>query len=135
MGEITKIENKISAVKKYLKIAERYRKYSREEIEHNVDVRGMVERYLYLVAQATIDLAEAIVAYKGLRKPTTMSDAFYILEEEGIIDKDLVPLMVNMVGFRNVMAHNYEKVDYDIVYDVLHSGLEDVKKFLRTVCQ
>ncbi len=73
MTNLAVIENKISAIRKYLKILERYKKYSRDEIEGNVDIRGAVERYLYLATQAVIDLADAVIAYKNFRKPTTMS--------------------------------------------------------------
>ena len=124
------IENKISAVKKYLDILKRYKKYSREEIEHNVDIRGAVERYLYLVAQATIDLAEAVVAYKKFRKPTSMSETFSILNEEGIIPLELSENLIKMTGFRNVMAHDYETINYDIVYDVLHDKLNQIKNLI-----
>ena len=130
MTSISAIENKISAVKKYLTIVKRYRKYSRQTIEHDIDVRGMVERYLYLAVQATIDLAEAWVAYKNFRKPTSMSEAFHILAEENIIDPKLTEIMVQMTGFRNVIAHDYEKVDYDKVYDILHNGVTDIERFL-----
>jgi uncharacterized protein YutE (UPF0331/DUF86 family) len=130
MTNLSVIENKISQVKKYLKILERYQKYSREEIEDDVDVRGMVERYLYLAVQSAIDLAETMVSFKKLRKPSTMSEAFYILEENGDIDIEMAKKMVAMVGFRNVMAHDYEKVNYDIVYDVLHNRLTDVAEFV-----
>ena len=65
MSNLTVIENKISSIQKYLKILERYKNYSREELENNIDIRGAVERYLYLVSQATIDLAEAVIAYKN----------------------------------------------------------------------
>jgi len=129
------IENKISAAKKYLKILERYKKYSRKEIEDNLDVKGAVERYLYLAVQAAIDLAEAAVAYKNFRKPTTMVEVFYILEEEKIISKDLTEKMTKMVGFRNVVAHDYEKINYDIVYDVLQKKLKDIENFLKKISQ
>jgi len=81
MTNVAVIENKISAAKKYLKILERYKKYSREELESNTDIRGASERYLYLASQAAIDLAEAVIAYKGFRKPTTMTETFHILGE------------------------------------------------------
>lgn len=133
MTNIAVIENKISVARKYLKIAERYKKYSREKIENDVDTRGMVERYLYLATQATIDLAEAVISYKEFRKPTTMTEAFSILQEEGIISSTLAQKMVSMVGFRNIMSHDYEKIDYDIVYDVLHNGLKDIDEFLDII--
>jgi uncharacterized protein YutE (UPF0331/DUF86 family) len=89
------------------------------EIENDIDKKGALERYLYLVAQAAIDLAESVVAHRKYRKPTTMSDAFYILNEENIISVELTDKMVKMTGFRNVVARDYEKIDYEIVKNVL----------------
>lgn len=133
MTNFSVIENKISSVKKYLKILKRYKKYSKEEIVKNIDLRGAVERYLYLAAQATIDLAEAVISFKKLRKPTTMSESFYILEEEEIIKSALSEKLVKMVGFRNIAAHDYEKMDYDIMYDILTNKLKNIEEFLKSV--
>ncbi len=133
MTNFATVENKISAVKKYLKILENYKKYSVEEIKKDITLKGAVERYLYLATQAAIDLGEAIIAYKNFRKPTTMSEVFYILNEEKIISADLTDKMVKMSGFRNTIAHDYEKVNYDIVYDVLQNGLKDIEKFLKSL--
>ncbi|MBC7364354.1 MAG: DUF86 domain-containing protein [Candidatus Aminicenantes bacterium] len=79
MTNISVIENRISTVKKYLKILERYKKISRKKIEEDIDLRGAVERYLYLAVQATIDLAGAVLSFKNFRKPATMSENFLIL--------------------------------------------------------
>jgi uncharacterized protein YutE (UPF0331/DUF86 family) len=133
MTNLSVIENKISSIRKYLNILERYKRYSRQEIEKDVDIRGAVERYLYLVSQAAIDLAEAVISYRGFRKPTTMSESFYILNEEDIIPGELMERMVRMVGFRNVMAHDYEKVNYDIVYDVLKNRMKDIEGFVEKI--
>ncbi|MEK7575538.1 MAG: DUF86 domain-containing protein [Patescibacteria group bacterium] len=133
MTNVNVIENKISSVRKYLKILDGFKKYSRKEIENDLNIKGALERYLYLVAQATIDLAEAIVSYKKLRKPSTMSETFHILNEEGIIQKELMEKMVGMTGFRNAIAHDYEKINYDIVYDVLQNRLVNIEEFLKSV--
>lgn len=53
--------------------------------------------------------------------------------EEKIIKSDPVEKMVSMTGFRNVMAHDYEKIDYKIVYDVLQNGLNDIEELLRAL--
>ncbi len=133
MTNLSVIENKISAIRKYLKILERYKGYSRKQIEENIDIRGAVERYLYLATQAVIDLAEAVIAYKDFRKPTTMSEAFYILNEEDIIPPQLTEKMVRMAGFRNIMAHDYEKINYDIVYEILQNRLKDIEEFIEKI--
>ena len=98
MTNLSTIENKISSIKKHLKILSRYKKYSKDEIEDNLDIRGAVERYLYLAVQATIDLADAIISYKNYRKPTTMSESFHILEEEHIIPNQLKDNLVKIEG-------------------------------------
>lgn len=133
MTNLNVIENKISAAKKYLKILEGYKKYSRLEIEKDVNIRGATERYLYLIVQAAIDLAEALISLKGFRKPTTMAESFIILEEERILDKELTEQLVKMVGFRNIIAHDYGEINYDIVYDILHQHLRDIEEFIEKV--
>lgn len=133
MSNLETIENKISAIKKYLNILENYEDYSQQEIENNIHLKGAVERYLYLVTQATIDLAESVISYKDLRKPTTMAKNFEVLREEKIISQNLAKKLSQMVGFRNIIAHDYEEVDYDVVYDILHQGLQDIKKFIDKI--
>ena len=39
--------------------------------------------------------------------------------------------MVKLVGFRNVLAHEYEELNYEILYDVLKIRLQDIKEFLK----
>ena len=133
MTNLNIIENKISSVRKYLKILERYKKYSQDEIEKDLDIRGAVERYLYLVIQSTIDLAEAVISHKNLRKPATMSEAFYILNEENFINEQLTDKLAKMVGFRNIMAHDYEKINYGIVYEALQNRLQDITEFIESM--
>jgi len=133
MTNLTVIENRISAVKKYLKILERYKKYSVKEIEEDLDIRGAVERYLYLAIQTTIDLAEAVISYKNLRKPSSMSETFHILNEEDIISPDLKTKMSKMAGFRNIIAHDYEEINYEIVFEILQKGLSDIEEFTKII--
>jgi len=45
MTTIAVIENKITAVKKYIKILERYKKIAPKDIEKDIDLKGAVERY------------------------------------------------------------------------------------------
>lgn len=128
------IENKITSAQKYLKIIrENFLKFSRNEIENNLMVRGSIERYLYLVAQSCIDISDAFVSLRNFRKPTTLREGFEILEEENIISIELREKMIKMVGFRNVVAHDYEKIDYDKVYDILHNRLGDIEEFLAKI--
>jgi len=50
------IEKGISNVKKYLSILDTYKNISIEDLQNDLTLRGAVERYLYLVVQATIEI-------------------------------------------------------------------------------
>lgn len=127
------IDSKISQIKKYLTILENYQNYDKETISRDVTLTGAVERYLYLIAQATIDLAEMTVSRRNLRKPSTFSETFEILTEAGIIDSDLAEKMIKLAGFRNILAHDYTIIDTDIVYDVLTNRLKDIEQFTAQI--
>ncbi len=125
------LENKISAVKKYLKILEHYQSYSKNELEHDLNLRGALERYLYLAIQSTIDLAEGVIGFKSLRKPSTLAENFLILKEDGFISEALQSQMIKMTGFRNIITHDYADIDFNIAHEVLKQGLNDIKMFLK----
>ena len=38
-----------------------------------------------------------------------------------------------MTGFRNIMAHDYEKVDYAVLENILRNGLDDIDEFLENI--
>jgi len=41
--------------------------------------------------------------------------------------------MVKMVGFRDIISHDYGEIDYDIVYDILHHRLKDIEEFIEII--
>ena len=133
MTNLNLIENQISQTEKYLKLLAYYQKLPEQKLESDPYLRGGLERYLYLVTQSAIDLSEAIIAYKKLRKPITLAESFEILAEEKIISQQSAEKLIRMVGFRNIIAHNYTELDYKIVFDVLHHRLEDIRDFLRSI--
>ncbi len=133
MTNVDLIENHISLVKKYLAILDHYQDIPLNKILDSIDLTGAMERYLYLVAQSTIDLAETIINVRKYRKPTTLAESFLILAENNIIDNKLADKLVGMTKFRNVLAHVYMDIDYNKVYNILINGLGDIKDFIKAV--
>ena len=127
------IENKISYILKQIEIISSYQKYSLDELSGNVVILGGLKWELYVMNQAAIDLAEAIVAYKQFRKPTTMREAFDILAEQHMLPPEFVRRFAKMVGFRNALAHDYEDLKIAVLYDVLMNKLPEVKEFIRYI--
>ena len=78
-------------------------------------------------------MGEAIISFKEFRRPGTYTEVFYILDEEKLISKDLSEKLVNMTKFRNIIAHDYEKVDFGILYDALQNRLIDIEAFIDAI--
>jgi len=38
-----------------------------------------------------------------------------------------------MAGFRNILAHDYAEINYDIVYDVLQNRLSEIEEFIQQI--
>lgn len=127
------IESKISSIQKYLQILKGFQIYSQKQIEGDVHLKGSAERYLYLLTQSVLDLAEAIISFKDLRRPQTYSESFDILQEEKLISPDQTEKLVKMAKFRNIISHDYENLDFVIIYDVLQNHLQDIEDFLAAI--
>jgi uncharacterized protein YutE (UPF0331/DUF86 family) len=133
MSTLETIENKISHILKHLAQTKKYQDKSLEEVTSDRMLQSAVERELYLTVQASIDLAEAVVTFRKLRKPTTMREAFEVLAENRILPEDFTERLIGIVGFRNALAHDYEDLKVEIVYDVLQNKLSQIEDFIGHV--
>jgi uncharacterized protein YutE (UPF0331/DUF86 family) len=86
-----------------------------------------------MAIQNCIDMAAHIVSEKGLGVPGSTNELFYLLEESGYVQHDLTEKMVRGVGFRNLVVHEYGKVDLETVYRVCHEDLRDLQEFARVL--
>lgn len=55
------------------------------------------------------------------------------LREHRIITDDLAARFEGIVGFRNILVHEYIRIDRDIVYQSLHSHTSDLGQFAEQI--
>lgn len=80
--------------------------------------------------EATIDIAMYIVSEKKLGIPQNSRDAFEVLAHNQIINDEILEKLKNMIGFRNIAVHNYQKINLDILRKVIEYNLEDFNEFI-----
>src|SRR6516164_3750389 len=73
--------------------------------------RGALLHYLYLMSDGCIVLAEMVIKARGLRVSQSYAESFDILGENDVIDRAFAYDFARIAGFRNFLAHDYEKVD------------------------
>lgn len=73
-------------------------------------------KYLLLSAiEGCIDVAQHLCAVNGWGPPSDNGDAMAVLGAHGILDSATSTAMRRAVGFRNVLVHEYIRVDDEIV--------------------
>lgn len=95
--------------------------------------RGAVLHYLYQVADSCISLAELVIRARKLRPPQSYHEAFDILGEAGVIDPEFAYSFAKIAGFRNFLAHDYERADAKAICEQALEQLGDVEEFLRQI--
>lgn len=99
-------------------------------LDTSVDTKKMAERSVYLCAEIALDIAELIIALRGLPRPATYSDTIYKLGEHKIIPKNFVRRFIYIAGLKNFLAHDYQIDTTAELKKFLRSGINDVKKFI-----
>ena len=83
--------------------------------------------------ETCLDVAGHIISHEGFRVPETYAEMFNILIENRILEKTQSDPLTKMAKFRNIVVHNYEKMDPSIVVEILRNNLEDFDMFKRSV--
>jgi len=108
----------------------KYQSLSEEEFLEDDISQDVVEYNLFIAINMMIDIAVHIVIGNNLGSPDTMAEAFEILYKEKFISKEDMKNYKNMIAFRNILSHEYIKVDKRMVYDIMTNNLSDFQKFI-----
>ncbi len=122
---------KISAMEKHLARIFEKREVSLQEFLGDLDRQESILFNLQMAIQNCIDIAAHIVSEEGLGVAGSTNELFYLLEDRRIIDRALTEKMVRAVGFRNLVVHEYGKVDLEVVFRVAHENVTDLKEFAQ----
>ena len=93
----------------------------------------IVERTLQMMVEMCLDVANHIISDKGYRRPVGYADHFTVLRENGILSARLTARMEKMAKFRNLIVHNYDKIDAEIMVGIIKKSLVDFDAFKKAV--
>jgi uncharacterized protein YutE (UPF0331/DUF86 family) len=97
------------------------------------DASDAVVLHLWQATQIVIDLATAACVKWSLGTPATYSDAFSRLENAGIVEPLLARRLKRAAGFRNVIAHAYERLDMARVHAAATDGPADLRALMAAI--
>ncbi len=129
------ILRKLSELDEYSKQIGEFAATTSEEYSGNWKIQRIVERTLQMMIESCADIANHIISSSEYRVPKSYVDIFKVLYENDIIDSDTFDNMANMVKFRNIVVHDYDKIDVSIVINILRKHLDDFMTFKNSVLQ
>jgi len=74
-------------------------------------------------------MAMHLVRINALGLPKTSAETFTVLERAGIIPSTLADRMRKMMGFRNIVVHDYRALDWDIQRNIVQHDLASMRTF------
>ncbi len=127
------VMRKITELELYLGQVGEFAAIGLEEYQGDWKTQRVVERTLQMLIETCADIANHIVSDNRMRTPTSYADTFRVLAENAVISAELFSVMEKMAKFRNVVVHQYESVDAEIVILVLRKHLGDFTMFKDAV--
>ena len=90
-------------------------------------VRRAVERCLQVGVEIVLDVCHRILALSGKTPAATSREAIEDCVALGVLSR-LEPYG-EMVGFRNMVVHRYDRIDPNVLVDITNNHLQDFDRF------
>ncbi|HLC88640.1 MAG TPA: DUF86 domain-containing protein [Candidatus Nanoarchaeia archaeon] len=103
-----------------------------DEFLNNKSHQYSVSMLMMNIINVCVDLGAEVVSLKQLGYPETYRDIFQILEKEKIITASLSKKMKNLVGLRNLLAHEYGAINLELLYEQAKE-INFVEKYLESI--
>jgi uncharacterized protein YutE (UPF0331/DUF86 family) len=99
----------------------------------DADLQDILVLNLSRAVQLCVDIGSHLLSDTDAPVPQTMGEVFSTLAALGVISGDLAARLRAAVGFRNVAVHNYDRIDWAIVFAISTRFLDDFRAFTAAV--
>lgn len=99
----------------------------------DIIIQDAVVLNLQRSVQLCLDMASILIADFKWGLPSTLRDCCLILRDNQVLDASLTDKMIKMIGFRNIIVHEYQKLNIDILKSIVKDRLGDFEEFYSSV--
>jgi len=126
------IAQKLESLRRCIQRVESKLPDSVETLLTDLDAQDIVSLNLTRALQMSVNIASHWLAgHSKSTAPKTMEEAFEALANSGTIGPELAVRMQNLAGLRNLIIHNYDDVNWEIVFAICHYHLADFREFAK----
>jgi uncharacterized protein YutE (UPF0331/DUF86 family) len=104
-----------------------------DQLIEDPDIQDILVLNISRAVQLCVDIGSHIISETEEPAPATMGDVFTTLTKLGAITPATGEVMRKAVGFRNVAVHNYDTINWEIVFAICQKSLPDFRRFVEEV--
>jgi uncharacterized protein YutE (UPF0331/DUF86 family) len=124
---------KIDELEKYLRELEEFLPDEEDDYLKNNLRKRACERAFQLASEDLLDICNLIISEEGFGIPTDSKDSIRKLSENGVIPEPLSSRLEELIGFRNLLVHQYGRIDDSKAYSFLNLESKDFYEFIETI--
>lgn len=128
MVRLEALAKRIEKLNTYLGVLKKLQRYSLGEFKGNPEIYGSAERFLQLAIECLNDMGNHLIADLDLGVVNWQSDIPEILFLKEYIKEEEKDRWTRMIGFRNLLVHDYLDIDRGRVYRTLQEDLSDIEE-------
>lgn len=106
-----------------------------DRLIQDIDLQDILVINLTRAIQLCVDIGTHIISSAGQSSPQTMGEVFTILQELGAVSPETCHQLKKSIGFRNIAVHNYEAINWEIVYAISRNSARDFRRFAQEICR
>jgi len=129
-------------VKKKLELLDKYYEELKKFIEVNDSIilsdqktRYAIERVFMILVEEMIDINNHFIRSLNLRPVDDLKSTFTVLGENNILPYDFAYKISPITGVRNILVHQYEKLDFELFLKNLRKNISDFAEYIKYINQ
>lgn len=95
----------------------------------------IAERLVQLVVDGMIDINQHLIRECELKIPDDLQSTFLVLGDNGLLPKQFAEKIAPVTGVRNILVHQYEKLDQEMFLGNLRSHFQDFESYERHILE
>ncbi|MGI5880072.1 MAG: type VII toxin-antitoxin system HepT family RNase toxin [Syntrophomonadaceae bacterium] len=101
-----------------------------QEYQDNLIYRRAVERVMQLIVECATDINNMLLTLHENKGATDYFNSFIDIAELNIIPVEFALQIAPSTGLRNILVHEYEEIDDEIVYHSINNCLNYYLKYI-----
>lgn len=130
-----KIERKCSAILDYIGELESILPESIASYTGDIRTKNAAERLAQKIIESSMDIVAILCQRYGC--PSSSLNDYYLmiteLTKKHILTERIAHMLVEFRGFRNVLVHQYEKINDETAFERIREMIEKYKSFVEEV--